>query len=211
MKRHFVSSPTSHVVQSYLWTSYRDTFGPLVSSLPNVPPLLSAAEIIKNVGIPFPGSVALATDEETPKFVIKGIAIREARDESTGQSPSALCVLLLLGPSRSMPFFSLSLTLFSVSPVSASHQLPPPSLPPSLPPPTLNPPSPASSPPSNLPSPPPPDPLSPPPSSFETSRARSSTSCTSLKTSTPRTVLGTKGRRTRSGTERCLGCRYPRG
>lgn len=70
MRSLFVASDAEEVTQVEFWSLYRDTFSPRA----DVPPLLSAAEAIKNVSQVFPTAQAMVLPGQPQRFVIKGIA-----------------------------------------------------------------------------------------------------------------------------------------
>lgn len=69
MRSLFLASDTEEVTQVEFWNLYRDTFSPRA----DVQPLLSAAEVIKNVSQVFPTAQAMVLPGQPQRFVIKGI------------------------------------------------------------------------------------------------------------------------------------------
>ncbi|WRT66848.1 uncharacterized protein IL334_003811 [Kwoniella shivajii] len=79
MHEAFVYSSTSQLLQVTFWHAYRDFF----QNPSTIEPLLSAAEVIKNVTIAFPGAMAKVWTDEMggQKFVIAGIGFRKTSDD----------------------------------------------------------------------------------------------------------------------------------
>lgn len=69
MRALFVASDAEEVTQVEFWNLYRDKFGPKQ----DVQPILSAAEVIKNVPHVFPTAQAMVLPGQPQRFVIKGI------------------------------------------------------------------------------------------------------------------------------------------
>lgn len=75
MHETFVYSSGSQLLQVTFWHSYKDFF----SNPGTAGPLLSAAEVIRNVAIAFPGASAKVWHDASgqPKFVIAGMGFRK--------------------------------------------------------------------------------------------------------------------------------------
>ncbi|GJJ09594.1 hypothetical protein Clacol_003817 [Clathrus columnatus] len=69
MRSLFMSSDAEEVTQVEFWSLYRDTFSPRT----DVQPLLSAADVIKNVTQVFPTAQAMVLPGQPQRFVIRGI------------------------------------------------------------------------------------------------------------------------------------------
>ena len=72
MRALFVASDADEMTQVDFWSLYRDTFG----QRQEVPQLLTAADVIKNVSHVFPTAQAMVLPGAQPRFVIRGITRR---------------------------------------------------------------------------------------------------------------------------------------